>query len=465
MKLKSGTHIHFMGICGTAMASLAGLLQEKGYHITGSDQNFYPPMSTQLEKLKIAVMTGYRAENLEPAPDLVIVGNVISRDNAEAVALMEKKIPFMSLPQAMSEFLIADRHSVVVAGTHGKTTTTSLAAWMADQAGLAPGFMVGGIPKNYNRSFQVPHKDHFVIEGDEYDTAFFDKVPKFIHYKPRSVILTSIEFDHADIYKDLDHVKSAFIQLLQLIPKDGLLIYNNEDQNILDILPHCKGQKVSFGENKSDVQIIKRQAVREGFEFTLQYKNQNFSYFLPMFGSYNVWNAAAVFALVQSLHWKVDIDKAFRQFLGVKRRQELIGQPRDIQIIEDFAHHPTAVEKTITTFCERPGRGKIHAVFEPRSATSRRNIFQTEYARAFSQADYTYIAKPFAQEKIPVEQRFSSEKLVSDIEAQGKKAFLCNDVADIINRLQKNAQPGDSVLIMSNGGFDGIYQKLLAALG
>jgi UDP-N-acetylmuramate: L-alanyl-gamma-D-glutamyl-meso-diaminopimelate ligase len=212
------------------------------------------------------------------------------------------------------------------------------------------------------------------------------------------------------------------------------------------------------------VQIISRQAVREGYEFTLQYQEQKFSYFLPMFGSYNVWNAAAVFALVKSLNWKVDIDQAFRQFLGVKRRQELIGQPRDIQIIEDFAHHPTAVEKTIATFCERPGIGKIHAVFEPRSATSRRNIFQAEYARAFSQADFTYIAKPYAQEKIPLEQRFSSEKLVSDIEAQAKKAFLCNGVDDIIQRLQKNAQPGDTVLIMSNGGFDGIYQKLLAGL-
>lgn len=464
--LQKGAHIHFMGICGTAMASLAGLLQEQGYKITGSDVNFYPPMSTQLETLKIPVVTGYRAENLSPKPDLVIVGNVISRDNAEAVELMKLSIPYMSLPQAMSEFLIADRHSIVVAGTHGKTTTTSLAAWFADRAGLAPGFMVGGIPKNYNQSFQIPLKKHFVIEGDEYDTAFFDKVPKFIHYKPRSVILTSIEFDHADIYKNLDDVKEAFSRLLKLIPQDGLLIYNEEDKNICDILHHCRSQKISFGSQKSaDVQIVKNQPVREGLYFSLRYEGKVLDYFLPMFGSYNAWNAAAVFALAKSLNWSVDVDAAFRSFLGVKRRQELIGEPNGIQIIEDFAHHPTAVEKTISTFRDRPGVGKIHAVFEPRSATSRRNIFQKEYAQAFSAADWTYIARPFAQDKIPPEQRFSSEKLVADIEAQGKRAFLCQDVAEIILQIRKNVHPGDTILVMSNGGFDGIYQKLLTTLG
>lgn len=465
MTLNQGSHIHFMGICGTAMASLAGLLQEQGYRITGSDQNFYPPMSTQLEKLKIPVTTGYRAENLNPKPDLVIVGNVISRDNPEAVELLKQNIQYMSLPQAMSEFLIAHRHSVVIAGTHGKTTTTSLMAWMADQAGLTPGFMVGGIPKNYGQSFKIPQKNHFVIEGDEYDTAFFDKVPKFIHYKPRSVILTSIEFDHADIYKDLDHVKSAFVQLLKLIPVDGLLVYNIEDKNIQDILGHCRAAKVSYGESTAaDVQIVSKQPVRAGLEFSLKYKNQTSSFLLPMFGSYNAHNAAAVFALAKTLVWNVDIEKSFRSFLGVKRRQELIGEPNNIQIIEDFAHHPTAVEKTITTFRDRPGQGKIHAVFEPRSATSRRNVFQREYAQAFAAADFTYIAKPYAQEKIPVEQRFSSEKLVSDIEAQGKKAFLCDGVDNIISQIQKHARSEDTVLVMSNGGFDGIYQKLIAAL-
>lgn len=464
VSLKAGAHIHFMGICGTAMASLAGLLEEQGFAITGSDQNFYPPMSTQLEKLKIPVTTGYRAENLNKRPDLVIIGNVISRDNPEAMAVMEQKIPYMSLPQAMSEFLIADRHSVVIAGTHGKTTTTSLTAWCADQAGLAPGFMVGGIPKNYNRSFQIPQKNHFVIEGDEYDTAFFDKVPKFVHYKPQSVILTSIEFDHADIYKDLDHVKSAFRRLLELIPQNGLLVYNHEDANIRDLLGYCKSKKVSFGGTGADVQVLSSTPTRDGYEFLLQYQGQTSKFFLPMFGSYNVANAAAVFALAKYLKWPVDIDKAFGSFQGVKRRQELIGQPRDIQIIEDFAHHPTAVEQTLATFRRRPGARKVHAVFEPRSATSRRNIFQETYAKAFSAADFIYIAKPFVIDKIPVEQRFSSEKLVEDLARQGRTAYLCETVADIIGKIKTHAEPGDTVIIMSNGGFDGIYQKLIDAL-
>lgn len=464
MKLKAGDHIHLMGICGTAMASLAGLLKEKGYRVTGSDINFYPPMSTQLETLKIPIMTGYKAENLEPAPNMVIVGNVISRDNPEAQRLMELGLPYMSLPQAMSEFLIENRNSVVIAGTHGKTTTTSLAAWVADCAGLNPGFLVGGIPKNYNQSFKVPRGDWFVIEGDEYDTAFFDKVPKFIHYKPKFVILTSIEFDHADIYKDLDAVKDAFIKLLKLIPQDGVLIYNAEDKNIASILHHCQAPKVSYGWKQGDVQIHEHRVQRTGIEFSLSYKNRPHEFFLPMFGEYNVWNAAAVYALVEHTGWKVSLKDAFTRFQGVKRRQELIGSPNNIQIIEDFAHHPTAVEKTIVTFKNRPGGGKIHAVFEPRSATSRRNIFQDDYARAFKQSDFVYIAKPFAQEKIPLEQRFSSEKLVGEVNEAGSKAYLCQDVPDIIAHIKENARPGDTVLVMSNGGFDGIYGKLIQAL-
>jgi UDP-N-acetylmuramate: L-alanyl-gamma-D-glutamyl-meso-diaminopimelate ligase len=463
-ELRHGDHIHLMGICGTAMASLAGLLKEKGFHVTGSDQNFYPPMSTQLENLKIPIMTGYSAENLNPAPQLVIVGNVISRDNPEAQKLLELGIPYLSLPQAMSRFLIESRKSVVIAGTHGKTTTTALAAWAADCAGLKPGFLVGGIPKNYNQSFRVSQGDWFIIEGDEYDTAFFDKVPKFIHYKPKYVILTSIEFDHADIYRDLEHVKEAFIQLLKLIPVDGVLIYNAEDENIKSILHHCKAPIVSYGWKQGDVQILSHSVQRTGIEFVLSFKNRVHEFFLPMFGEYNVWNAAAIFALVETVGWKASLKDTFTRFQGVKRRQELIGSPRNIQIIEDFAHHPTAVEKTIVTFKNRPGGGKVHAVFEPRSATSRRNIFQDAYAKAFQKADFVYITQPFAQDKIPIEQRLSSQKLVDAVISAGSQACLCTDVNDIIERIKAQAVPGDTILIMSNGGFDGIYGKLIEAL-
>jgi UDP-N-acetylmuramate: L-alanyl-gamma-D-glutamyl-meso-diaminopimelate ligase len=466
MKLNTGARIHLMGICGTAMASLAGLLQDKGFVVSGSDVNFYPPMSIQLEKLKIKIMTGYKAENLQSKPDMVIVGNVISGDNPEVQEMMRLKIPYMSLPKAMSEFMIEDRNSVVIAGTHGKTTTTSLASWVAEQAGLKPGFLVGGIPKNYGQSFRVPTGDWFVIEGDEYDTAFFDKVPKFIHYKPKFVILTSIEFDHADIYKNLDEVKAAFTMLLRLIPEDGVLIYQAEDKNIASLLHYCRGKKVSYGTGeKADTRIISAAPVREGLEFTLSQNGKSSGYSLPMFGEYNAQNGAAVVALAKELNWPVNLAEAFKNFKGVKRRQEIIGQPRDIMIIEDFAHHPTAVEETIRTFKKRPSSGQVHAVFEPRSATSRRNIFQEDYLKAFKNADQAYIAAPFAQEKIPVEQRFSSEKLVVDLNAAKKNSgHLCQNVNEIVEALKKNAQPGDTILVMSNGGFDGIYEKLLAAL-
>lgn len=465
MKLNKGAHIHLMGICGTAMASLAGLLQDKGYKVSGSDQNFYPPMSIQLEKLKINIMTGYKAENVQSKPDLVIVGNVISRDNPEVQEVMNLKLPYMSLPQAMSEFLIEDRQSVVIAGTHGKTTTTSLMAWTVEQAGLKPGFMVGGIPKNYGQSFKIPQGNWFVIEGDEYDTAFFDKVPKFIHYKPKYVVLTSIEFDHADIYKNLDEVKAAFIRLMGLIPQEGLLVYRYEDKNIASILSHCKAKKLSYGGNGADIEISEVAPTREGLDFTLSSQGATTKCFLPMFGEYNALNGAAVFALAQELKWNVDIPAAFKKFEGVKRRQEIIGRPRDIMIIEDFAHHPTAVGETISTFKKRPQSGKVHAVFEPRSATSRRNVFQEDYLKAFKNADYAYIAAPFAQEKIPVEQRFSSEKLVNDLNtSKTTEGVVCQNVGEIVTAIHKKAQPGDTILVMSNGGFDGIYEKLLKTL-
>lgn len=462
--LKSGAHIYLMGICGTAMASLAGLLKEKGFQVSGSDQNFYPPMSTQLEQLSVSVRVGYRPENLDPKPDLVIVGNVITKANPEAQRLIELKIPYMSLPQAMSEFLIADRQSVVIAGTHGKTTTTSLMAWTAEQAKLQPGFLVGGIPKNYGRSFQIPQGDWFVIEGDEYDTAFFDKVPKFIHYKPKYVVLTSIEFDHADIYEDLDHVKSAFKMLLELIPKNGLLVYNAEDANIKSLLNYCKAPMISYGRNYGDVLIQNVAAQRDGLSFTLSSKKNKHSYFLPMFGEYNAQNSAAVSIVAKELGWSVDLDKAFKSFQGVKRRQEVIGSPNDIQVIEDFAHHPTAVKMTVETFKHRPVKGKLHAVFEPRSATSRRKIFQQDYIQAFSAADFVYIAQPFNQTNLPQEDRFSSDELVEGINKKSQKALLCENVEEIIAKVKAQAEPGDTVVIMSNGGFDGIYGKMLAAL-
>src|SRR6185437_4541590 len=297
--VKSGGHIHLIGICGTAMASLAGILKDLGYKVTGSDQNVYPPMSTQLEKLGIPIQLGFKKENLTPRPDLVIVGNVVSRGNPEAEALLASDIPYTSLPKALGEFAIASRDSYVVAGTHGKTTTTSLLAWVTDALEMKAGFLIGGIPLNYGLSFRAPLGRSFVIEGDEYDTAFFDKVPKFIHYKPKHVILTSVEFDHADIYRDLTHVKDAFRRLLELIPKDGTLVYNAEDRNIAEILPACTAaRKIGYGLRAGDYRLTDREVIGGRNQFTvLKGPERIADLALKIFGEHNSLNALAVFAL------------------------------------------------------------------------------------------------------------------------------------------------------------------------
>lgn len=467
-KLKPGAHIHMIGICGTAMGSLAGLLKERGFKVSGSDQNVYPPMSTQLENLGIKIMQGYKRENLNPRPDFVIVGNVISKTFDEADELLKSDIPYTSLPKAMGEIIIADRHSIVVSGTHGKTTTTSLMSWIAQSLGHNPGFMIGGIPKNFGKSYQVPQGDWFVIEGDEYDTAFFDKVPKFIHYRPRSVILTSVEFDHADIYRDLDHVKEAFTMLLKLIPEGGNLITNAEDENILSILKSAKVKNVkTFGLAKGDYQAhnIKLEATG-GVSFDVVAGGKTLNRVkTQMIGDYNIRNALAAYALARELGWNESkVVEALGSFEGVKRRQEIIGQPGGITLIEDFAHHPTAVGQTIATVQSRYPNAKVFSIFEARSATSRRKVFQQEYVDAFAQAHAVLLPPAYDQSKISEDDRFSTDDLIRDIRARGTQADLCESVDDIVTKVKERAKRGDVVLIMSNGGFGGIYQKLKDAL-
>ena len=465
IQLQSGAHIHLMGICGTAMASLAGLLKERGYHITGSDQNVYPPMSTQLAELGIDVMQGYQAQNLDPRPDFVVVGNVISSHFPEAKALQELKIPFSSLPETLSDLIIEDRHCFVVAGTHGKTTTTSMLAWACQQGGLDPGFLIGGIAKNFAKSFQNPKGDYFVIEGDEYDSAYFAKCPKFLFYKPRSVILSSVEFDHADIYQNLDAVLKAFAGLLEIIPEtDGLLLYNNEDKNISKILHHCKSKTVSYGRATGDWTTSSLVRGRSGLEFDVLYKGKKQErLFIPMFGDYNITNALAVYAMIHERGIKVDLPSAFRHFLGVKRRQELIGEPSGIQVFEDFAHHPTAVQATVESFKKREGQGRLFAIFEPRSNTSRRHFFQKEYVQALSHADRVLISQPFVKEGTDTSDLLDVNKIVTELGGE-KKAMSFQEVDQAVALVQSEAKAGDTVLIMSNGGFQGIYGKILQAL-
>jgi UDP-N-acetylmuramate: L-alanyl-gamma-D-glutamyl-meso-diaminopimelate ligase len=466
--LKPGSHIHLMGICGTAMASLAGLLKGRGYKVTGSDSNPYPPMSTQLEKLEIPIMKGYRKENLtQDPPDFVIVGNVISRNNEEAKELERLSIPFTSLPKAVGELIIDQRDSFVVAGTHGKTTTTSLLAWVTTELGLKPGFLIGGIPKNFSVSFRNPEADTFVIEGDEYDTAYFDKVPKFIHYKPKHVIFTSLEFDHADIYNDLQAVKDAFLRLMKLIPSDGSLLFWADQSNVVEVQGACTNQsKFGYGLKKGDY-IAKVTKIDEGgTDFEVQFRGKRLGSFrMALGGDYNVLNATSVIAMAHQRNWNLDkVRQALLSFQGVKRRQEILGEPKGVLVIEDFAHHPTAVRETILGIQNKyPGR-KFFSVFEPRSATSRRKIFQKEYFEAFSAAHEVILAEAFDQSKIDSEDRFSSAELMSELQAAGKSARVFSTADEIVSDLLKRAKSGDGILIMSNGGFDGIYGKLLKGL-
>ena len=454
-----------MGICGTAMASLAGLLLEKGFRVTGSDQNIYPPMSTQLSDLGIEIMEGYKEENLSHQPDLVVVGNVISRDFKEARALLNSSIPYTSLPKVLGELIIEDRHSVVVAGTHGKTTTTALLAWIAEAQGLGAGFFVGGIPINFGKSFQGPQGDWFIIEGDEYDTAFFDKVPKFIYYRPKYVILTSIEFDHADIYAHLSDIKSAFGELVQRIPPEGLLVAYSDDPCVME-LARGSCRLVTFGLQSGDYQAVDSSLCVGRQQFCVQYKGERIADIaIKLSGKHNILNALSAFALSRELGWEETKSlQALADFKGVKRRQEVIGEPRGIVIVEDFAHHPTAVSLSVEAIKERYKGRRLISVFEPRSATSRSNYFQKDYVKALEGSDMVVVSRLIDFRRVPEGKKFSPEKLASDLNQRGRRCVLKRDAMDIVHFLKSEAKKDDVILIMSNGSFGGIYGRLLEAL-
>lgn len=470
--LKKGAHVHLVGICGTAMASLAGLLHDRGFAVTGSDSNPYPPMSTQIEKLGIKLYKGYSAANLSPAPDFVIIGNVIRRDNPEAQETVRLNLPYTSLAAAMGEAIIEDRQSIVIAGTHGKTTTTSLMAWIAEQAGFKPGFLIGGIAKNFSVSFRNPEGSFFIIEGDEYDTAYFDKVPKFIHYRPRHVIFTTCEFDHADIYADLSAVKAAFQRLMDLIPTNGNLFYWGGDPNVVALAQSSKCSRFSYGlasdQGKYDFEAVptKMGDQSDPTEFRVLKHGEDLGTFrMGLTGDFNILNATAAVALAHVLGCSPEATRsALASFQGVKRRQEILGEPGGVLLIEDFAHHPTAVRETLRALKGKYQNRKLWAVFEPRSATSRRKIFQNDYALAFAGADAICIAEAYNQTGLGDAERFSSQELVTALQATGKTAAVFPSADTIVAHLKNQARAGDVVVIMSNGAFDGIYQKLFTAL-
>jgi len=459
--------IYIIAICGTGMASLAGLLKESGHKVTGSDANIYPPMSTLLAELDIPVKPGFKRENITQDIDLVIIGNAVSKSNEEVQAVLDSGIPYTSFPEALARFFLNGRKSLVVTGTHGKTTTTALLSWALHACGKNPGFMVGGWLKNFDRNYRISEGDYFVTEGDEYDTAFFDKGPKFLHYRPLAAILTGIEFDHADIYDDLDHFKSSFRKFVEIIDPEGFLLVNSADDNIKDILSHASCPVETYGLTASADWRGDAYRFESGMGcFTLSHKGREVGAIrLPMIGRHNVENTVAVAALAIRLGLPADeVCRSFSTFKGIKRRQEVVGEKNGVVVIDDFAHHPTAIGLTIEGVKEAYPEGRVWAVFEPRSATSRRKVFQEIFPPSFAAADEVIIARPYSQEKIPPEERLNPEQLVKDIERSGGKGHYIPDIEDIIEYIAENIRAKDVVLVMSSGGFSGIHQKLLDSL-
>jgi UDP-N-acetylmuramate: L-alanyl-gamma-D-glutamyl-meso-diaminopimelate ligase len=462
------SHIHLVGICGTGMAALAGILKEQGYLVTGSDEHAYPPMSTFLEHLGIAIQEGYRPENLVPAPDLVVMGNVIRRENPEAQAAAAQKVPWMSLPEALNRFLVGNRHSLVVAGTHGKTTTTALLAWLLFATGLDPGFMVGGLAKNFQANYRVGAGPYVVLEGDEYDTAFFDKRPKFVHFLPRLAVLTSVEFDHADIYPDLDAVLRAFTGWLAGLPPETTLLAMGDAPLVRQVAAASLARQVTygFGEN-NDWRAQDPVPKGGGMTFTAWRRGERVGDFTtPLLGRHNVLNTlAAVAALTELGVSAAALQGALTGFQGVKRRQEPACLGRNILVLDDFAHHPTAVAATLEAVRQGYPERRLVAVFEPRTNTSRRKVFQGPYTEAFDAADLILIREPPDLWKIPEPEQFSSWQLVQDLLARGRRAMYFPDTEMLLTGLQRGLRPGDVVLVMSNGDFDRLVPRLCQALG
>jgi UDP-N-acetylmuramate: L-alanyl-gamma-D-glutamyl-meso-diaminopimelate ligase len=472
--MNENKHIHLIGICGTAMASLAGMLRQRGYRVTGSDAAAYPPMSDFLAELGIPVAQPFDARNLEPRPDLVVVGNAISRGNPELEHVLDQRIPFCSLPQLLHEEFLRGKEVLVVAGTHGKTTTTSMLAWIFHTAGMQPSFLIGGIAENFGSSFHVGQGKHFILEGDEYDTAFFDKGPKFLHYFPDAVILTSVEFDHADIYKDLDAVETAFKRLVNLIPRrgriiafDGMAGEHSESASLERCLSKafCKVERYGAS-TRADWQITNIQFEGEKTSWSVMHNGRQWMDLeFPLAGEYNVWNATAAAALAEAYGIsKEEIAAALKTFKSVKRRLEVKAQVNGITIIDDFAHHPTAIAGTLKALRSRYPGARLWAILEPRSNTLRRRVLQADLARSLAQADEVVVAGVFRSEAVPANERLELPELAAEIQKHGRRTRLLADADEIVQTVASEMRSGDVVAIFSNGGFGGIYEKLPARL-
>jgi len=465
-------HYHLIGICGTAMASLAGMLQARGHKVTGSDQNVYPPMSTQLESLGIEILNGYQAENANIGADCVVVGNAISRGNAELEEVLNRKLFYRSQAEIVKEEFIRGKRSLVVAGTHGKTTTTSIAAWVAEVGGLDSGFLVGGIVQNFGASFRVTDGDYFVVEGDEYDTAYFDKKPKFMHYLPEIAIIGNIEFDHADIYRDIHEIKFAFSRLMNLVPSNGRLIAGIDSPIVREVLDEMRGKIFTDVETFGLSDDARWQARNLDFSgdttrFAVFKDGQSWGEIeTNLIGEFNVRNCLAV--IIAADAWGISQEKireAFRTFKSVKRRVEVRGVEKGITVIDDFAHHPTAVEETLKALKTKYKGSRLIAVFEPRSWSSRLAVFQEKYEKAFAFADYVIVAGVYNTSKASeLGKVLDTEELIKDVALTGKPAFSFPDADTIVAHLAPELREGDVVAIMSNGAFGGIHDKILSVL-
>ena len=444
------------------MASVAAAMQERGFKVTGSDENVYPPMSSFLQEKGIALRQGYRAENIPGDADVVVIGNVMKRGNAEVETVLNRKLFYLSLPEVLKNYFLRGRHNLVVTGTHGKTTTTALLAWIMEKAGRNPGYLIGGLPKNFGQGARMNDSKYFVIEGDEYDTAFFDKRSKFVHYLPELVIVNNIEFDHADIFKNLDEIKLSFRRLLNIVPQNGMVLLNGDDPNCVEVAKDCLAQMIEIGFSKNCAQRIRDVAYSsDGSRFTLG--EQTFE--IPLVGEFNVRNAAM--AAMAARFYDVPekkIESAFKSFAGIARRQELRGEGRGVKVVDDFGHHPTAVAHTLQALRHQYRGHRLWAIFEPRSNTTRRAVFQQQLPDALKLADGVFISQVARLEQIPEDERLNPERVVAAVAKTGRPAFYESNADAIVNRIVSMVQPKDVIVVFSNGGFDNIHEKLLMRL-
>ncbi len=462
-------HVHLIGVGGTAMAALAGMLAERGFRVTGSDNQLYEPTASLLRRLRVEVMPGFRGENLASPPDLVVVGNVITRANPEAAALLATPIPYLSMPEALWHFFLRGKRVLMVAGTHGKTTSTAMLASVLSAAGREPSVLVGGVAKDFGSNYRLGSSGDFVIEGDEYDTAFFDKGPKFLHYRPHGAIITAVEFDHADIYRDLEHVKSSFRAMVAAMDERCVLAVCADFPEALAVSAGARVRRLTFGLQAGEFRATDVRIGADGAHFSVERGGVPVArdVHLPMGGRMNVANALGVFVLLGECGVSPkEVAEGLHSFGGVVRRQEIIGEARGVTVIDDFAHHPTAIRATLEAIAERFAGRRILAAFEPRSNSARRNVFQDGFAAAFDRAACVYLAPVYFKENdpIPPEARLNTKALADAISARGPHAYPCDSTSAILAMMLNEARPGDVALFMSNGPFDALKDRFLAVL-